>query len=130
MDPSSPLETAALKLCRQALRRTQTPGKNQDQPLAHARLRLARVDWMLPDLARLIADQHARPACDFVLTARQFVDEHTFIEDAGDPVFDESVNDEAQALVEVTLRVHRAVHHQATAREDWRDVPVPPLMCG
>lgn len=85
---------------------------------------------MLPELAKLIADQHDRPPCDFALSARQFVDEHTFIEDAGDPVFDDRVNDETQTLVEVSIRVHRVVHHRAASQDDWHDVPVTPLMCG
>ncbi len=130
MAPSLPLESAALKFCRQALRRAAPVGSKPTPSAASARVRLGRVNWMLPELAKLIADHHHRSPCDFALTARQFVDEHTFIEDPGDPVFDEQVNDETQTLVEVSLRVHRVVHHRANAQVDWHHIPVTPLMCG
>lgn len=130
MARSFPLESAALKFCRQALRRAAAPGSTQTSSVATARVRLGRVDWMLPELAKLIAAQHESLPRDFALTVRRFVDEHTFIEDAGDPVFDDQVNDESQTLIEVSLRVHRVVHYQASSRDDWHDVPIPPLMCG
>lgn len=117
MAPYEPLESAALQYCKQALRRVTT--RAADVP--------GRVDWMLPELARLIADQHDRDPRAFVATARRFVDEHTFVDDAGDPVFDEHVSEETQALIEVSVRVQRVVHYRAVNHEF---PPVPPLMCG
>ena len=112
-----PLESAALRYCEQALHRV-----DRGTPAVPCRVR-----WMLPDLARLIADQHDSDPRAFVATARRFVDEHTFVEDAGDPMFDDHVSEETQALVEVSVRVQRAVHHRALARIN---PPVAPLMCG
>lgn len=130
MDPSLPLESAALKFCRQALHRAAVPDPSEAAPADRVEVRLGRVNWLLPELAKLIAEQHDRHPHEFALTARRFVDEHTFVEDAGDPLFDDRVNDEAQVLIEVSLRVHRVVHHRAASRDDWHNVPVPPLMCG
>lgn len=135
MDPSLSLEREALKFCQQALRlpastRRELHADASTQTSGGLELRVTRVRWLLPELAKLIARHHARPPRDFVLTVRRFVDERTFIEDAGDPVFDAAVSDEAQALVDASLRAHRAVHHCAMSRDDWHDFPVPPLMCG
>ncbi|MEM7626175.1 MAG: hypothetical protein AAF333_11315 [Planctomycetota bacterium] len=117
MTPHVSLESAALHYCKQALRRV----------APRTATATGRVSWMLPELARLIAEEHDRDPRAFVASARRFVDEHTFIDDAGDPLFDDHVNEETQALIEMSVRVHRAVHHRAVSHEA---PPVPPLMCG
>lgn len=127
MNSSRSLENDALKLCRQALHRPASRSSAKPGPID---ARAGRLEWLLPELAKLIVGQHQRPACDFAWTVRRFVDEYTFLEDADDAVLDDAMNDEAQSLVEASLRVHRAVHHKAVSRHDWQDLPVPPRMCG
>ncbi|WP_221435402.1 hypothetical protein [Algisphaera agarilytica] len=89
-----------------------------------------RMEWMLPELATLIASAHDSSPQEFAVSLRRFIDEHTFVEDAGDPVFDAEVREETRELFEMSMRVHRAVHRRAVSHSDWHNVPVPPLMCG
>ncbi|MEM9419086.1 MAG: hypothetical protein AAGA25_08580 [Planctomycetota bacterium] len=130
MDPMLPLRFTVLKLCQQALRRPEPRLTNTSSSSADFGPSVGRMDWMLPDLAKLIADAHDSSPHDFALALRRFMDEHTFVEDAGDPVFDAEVREETQALMNMAMRVHRAVHHHAEAHEHWHHIPVPPLMCG
>ena len=121
MSPIDPtLEQTARRYCRQAHRHHLERDDAGCQQLL----------WMLDELAGLIAAYHNHPPHRFVEVARRFVDERTFIEDAGDPVVDEKTSEEAQSLIALAVQVHRAVHHHAQASPDRHDLPVPPQMCG
>jgi hypothetical protein len=129
IDPA--LERVALKLCRQAMLHQEGRARGLDGEENHARARLlARREWLLPALANLIARHHGNRSHDFALHARRFIDEQTFIDDGGDPIFDPRISEEAQTLVDLTVRVHRAVHHQALHQSEGSRLPCAPQMCG
>jgi hypothetical protein len=123
MDPTAPPLRTATRLLQQALEHRERNPRYGPAPVGY--------DWVLPDLARLLVRHRDAPTAEVARHVRHLIDEQTFYEDAGDPVVDPGVDAEAQAMVELSLQAHRALHHGVANRpEDPLRVGVPPLMCG
>lgn len=93
-------------------------------------MQMCPVNWLLPDLLALIAENHDRPVRELQPMIRRLIEEHDFFDDAGDSMVetdrDELIDDYADLFVKALERVRR----QALKQGEWSNLPVTPQMFG
>lgn len=95
----------------------------------------ARSHWLLPELARLLAEHHDRPAEEFAFAVRELITERQFVGAAGDPVSAEREGapqreQDVRDWLALALRAHRRLRRRVRPDGAWAHVPTPPLMFG
>lgn len=127
MNRGQPLEMVAFDLYRKAWQQTRGVRPNSLAYLAGSE---SHREQLLLSLAEMVVNHHADDPAELEEQVRRFVKNRTFFEDAGDPVFDDRVSDDVEAIVELAMGVQRTVHDHAEAREPWHNQPSAPQMFG
>lgn len=87
------------------------------------------LNWLLPDVARVIREHQDESPADFASRVRCFVEDHAFLDASGGWLRDERRSDCVQRLIQTATKVHRVLHRDE-ATPGWHHLPSPPEMFG
>lgn len=90
----------------------------------HTRQRLAQ------DLARLLRQCYDQSIRDLEPAIRQVLENHEFIDQAGDSAMQPEESEHVELHVQVALRVMRCVRQRVLRKGEWSTMPTTPIMYG
>jgi hypothetical protein len=88
------------------------------------------LHWLVHDLVELAAQTHGRPIADLAPMIRQRIADQHFIDETGDSVVAENIEEQVDRQVQAVIRVLEQVRQAALRRGEWSEAPVVPEMFG
>ena len=88
------------------------------------------IDWLLPDLVRMVEQDHHQPANVHEPVIRRKLLEQSFINEAGDNFFGRDIQDGVDQIVEMLVDLLEEIRLQAINQERLSHAPLAPQMFG